>query len=97
MEYVEKYLRMKRDIVFKLSHDVLQFNYDHSKLILSSNGLLITHRDKSYNLTRWTLQDVMAFSLNPPSDATKDERKFNQKLVDKLKYFMKFEPPVSSL
>ncbi|KAH6908386.1 Pkinase-domain-containing protein [Coprinopsis sp. MPI-PUGE-AT-0042] len=87
MEWVQKYLRMKRVIVFKLSHDVLQFNfYDHSKLILSSNGLLITYIDKSYNLTRWTLQDVMAFSLNPPSDASEDEQKFNQKLVDKLKY-----------
>jgi hypothetical protein len=28
----------------------------------------------------------MAFALNPPSDATEEERKFNQKLVDKLKY-----------
>lgn len=28
----------------------------------------------------------MAFSLNPPSDATDDEKKFNNKLVDKLKY-----------
>ena len=64
-----------------------QFNfYDHSKLILSSNGLLITHIDKSYQLSRWHLQDVMSFSLNPPASASEEERKFNQKLVDKLKY-----------
>ncbi|KAH9009185.1 kinase-like domain-containing protein [Lactarius hengduanensis] len=62
---VPKYLRMKHVIVFKLSHDVLQvratnatiqFNfYDHSKIILSAQGLAIAHIDKNYVLTRWTL------------------------------------------
>ena len=28
----------------------------------------------------------MSFSLNPPATASEEERKFNQKLVDKLKY-----------
>ncbi|KAF8649339.1 hypothetical protein AX16_005874 [Volvariella volvacea WC 439] len=90
MEWVQKYLRMKHVIVFKLSHDVLQFNfYDHTKLILSSHGLLITYIDKSYKMTRWTLSQVMAFSLKPQSviDAMNpDEVKFLQKLTDKLKY-----------
>ncbi|KAN0135909.1 hypothetical protein V8E53_006361 [Lactarius tabidus] len=44
---------MKHVIVFKLSDDVLQFNfYDHSKIILSAQGLLIAHIDKNYVLTR---------------------------------------------
>ncbi|KAI0075547.1 Pkinase-domain-containing protein [Panus rudis PR-1116 ss-1] len=65
MDFVQKYLRMKHVIVFKMSHDVLQFNfYDHSKLILSSNGLVVTHIDKSYQLTRYTLSEIMAYSLN---------------------------------
>ena len=67
MDFVQKYLRMKHVIVFKLSHDVLQFNfYDHSKVILSSHGLVITHIDKNYKLTKWTLSEVMALSLRPP-------------------------------
>lgn len=90
MEWVQKYLRMKRVIVFKLSHDVLQFNfYDHSKLILSSHGLAITHIDKNYKMTRWTLSEVMAMSLKPASAllGVEPERlKFNQRLYDKLRY-----------
>ncbi|EIW78238.1 Pkinase-domain-containing protein [Coniophora puteana RWD-64-598 SS2] len=86
MDFVQKYLRMKHVIVFKLSHDVLQFNfYDHSKLILSSAGHCITHIDKNYQMTRWTLAQVMAASLAPPSEDA-DEAKFMQRLVDKLKY-----------
>lgn len=64
-----------------------KFNfYDHSKLILSSRGLLITHIDKNYNLTRHTLSDVMAQSLNPGASPDLEQVRFNQKLVDKLKY-----------
>ncbi|KXN83099.1 Cell cycle serine/threonine-protein kinase CDC5/MSD2 [Leucoagaricus sp. SymC.cos] len=61
--------------------------YDHSKLILSSHGLLVTHIDKNYNLTRHKLSDIMAQSLNPTSNNNDPEQvRFNQKLVDKLKY-----------
>ncbi|KAF9817703.1 hypothetical protein IEO21_03252 [Rhodonia placenta] len=86
MDFVQKYLRMKHVIVFKMSHDVLQFNfYDHTKVILSSQGLLITHIDKNYKLTRWTLAEVMALALRPPA-TDPDQAKFNQRLLDKLKY-----------
>lgn len=106
MDFVQKYLRMKHVIVFKMSHDVLQvcsqqvlvalsmslttcpqqFNfYDHSKIILSSHGLLVTHIDKNYKMTRWTLSEVMAQALQPPV-ADPDQARFNQKLVEKLKY-----------
>lgn len=63
-----------------------QFNfYDHSKVILSSHGLLVTHIDKNYKITRFTLSEIMAQALLPPvKDA--DQAKFNQRLVDKLKY-----------
>ncbi|KAI0039012.1 Pkinase-domain-containing protein [Auriscalpium vulgare] len=86
MDFVQKYLRMKHVIVFKMSHDVLQFNfYDHSKVILSSHGLVVTHIDKNYGITRWTLSQIMAQALLPPSTDS-DQVKFNQRLVDKLKY-----------
>jgi cell cycle serine/threonine-protein kinase CDC5/MSD2 len=63
-----------------------QFNfYDHSKLILSSQGLVVTHIDKQYRLTHWTLSDLMRRALlPPPSDP--EAAKFEQKLIDKLKY-----------
>lgn len=86
MDFVQKYLRMKHVIVFKMSHDVLQFNfYDHSKVILSSHGLLVTHIDKNYKIARFTLSEIMALSLQPPA-ADLEQAKFNQRLVDKLKY-----------
>ncbi|KAK1226206.1 Cell cycle serine/threonine-protein kinase cdc5/MSD2 [Marasmius sp. AFHP31] len=92
MCWVQKYLRMKHVIVFKMSHDALQFNfYDHSKIILSSHGLSIVHIDKNYKLTRWTLMDVMRIALqvaaSPDSHGLDPNAvKFNQRLVDKLKY-----------
>ncbi|KAJ3987839.1 kinase-like domain-containing protein [Lentinula detonsa] len=90
MVWVQNYLRMKQVIVFKLSHDVLQFNfYDHSKIILSSSGLVVTHIDKNSVLTRWLLSDIMRNALRAPSSSSavnQDTVKFNQKLVDKLKY-----------
>ncbi|KAG9309983.1 hypothetical protein JVU11DRAFT_10017 [Chiua virens] len=86
MGFVQKYLRMKHVIVFKMSHDVLQFNfYDHSKVILSSHGLLVTHIDKNSKLTRYTLSEVMTQALSPPS-ADPEQAKFHQRLLDKLKY-----------
>ncbi|KAL4072449.1 kinase-like domain-containing protein [Scleroderma yunnanense] len=86
MDFVQKYLRMKHVIVFKMSHDVLQFNfYDHSKVILSSHGLLVTYIDRNYKLTRYTLSEIMAQALQPPV-ADPEQAKFQQRLVDKLKY-----------
>ncbi|KAI0314348.1 Pkinase-domain-containing protein [Amylostereum chailletii] len=86
MDFVQKYLRMKNVIVFKLSHDVLQFNfYDHSKVILSSQGLVVTHIDKNYVVSRFTLSEIMAQSLLPPV-TDQDQAKLHQRLVDKLKY-----------
>ncbi|THH04397.1 hypothetical protein EW145_g5554 [Phellinidium pouzarii] len=85
MDFVQKYLRMKHVIVFKLSNDVLQFNFsDHTKVILSSHGLLVTHINKDYELTRWSLSEIMVHSLRPSDDPV--EMKFMQRLVDKVKY-----------
>ncbi|KAL1757547.1 hypothetical protein FB107DRAFT_209260 [Schizophyllum commune] len=83
MEWVRQYLRMKQVIVFKLSHDVIQFNfYDHSKLVLSSSGLLVTQIDKNYNMQKWTLRDIMAASLRPGAESDRT----TQRLIEKLRY-----------
>ncbi|KAK2462634.1 hypothetical protein APHAL10511_005367 [Amanita phalloides] len=92
MEWVVKYLRIQNIIVFRLSNDVLQFNFgDHTKVILSSRGLLVTHIDKNYQLTRWPLSEVIATSLRYAEPrgtvgVSAEQVKFNQRLVDKLKY-----------
>jgi len=78
---------MHLNFTFTPYHVFCQFNfYDHSKLILSSHGLLVTHIDKNYNLTRHKLSDVMAQSFNPSNSLDPEQVRFNQKLVDKLKY-----------
>lgn len=38
----------------------VQFNfYDHTKLILSEGGLVVSFIDKSYNLWCWSLEELM--------------------------------------
>ncbi|KAH9848815.1 Pkinase-domain-containing protein [Lenzites betulinus] len=87
LDFVQKYLRIeKKAIVFKLSHDVLQFNfYDHTKVVLSSKGLLLTHIDKDYELTRHPLSEIMAQALRPPP-TDPEQAKFQRQLLDKVVY-----------
>jgi hypothetical protein len=59
--------------------------YDHSKIVLSAQGLSIAHIDKNYVLTRWTLSQVMAHALFAPS-SDPEQAKLAQRLLDKLKY-----------
>ncbi|KAJ7774335.1 kinase-like domain-containing protein [Mycena maculata] len=87
MDWVVKYLRMKHVIVFLMSHGALQFNfYDHSKIILSSHGLLVTHIDKNYRMTKWTLRQIVKLTLNGHAGLDREEAKLVTKLMDKLKY-----------
>ncbi|GAA6047057.1 hypothetical protein JCM3770_004175 [Rhodotorula araucariae] len=56
MDFLVKYYRMKSAIVFKMSNDVLQFNfYDHHKLIISHAGRLLTFISPSFTLSTYTL------------------------------------------
>lgn len=81
MDFVQRYLRMKHVIVFKLSHDVLQFNfYDHTKLILSSRGLVVTYINKDSQLSTWSLDEL----LRP--DGLGHDRKVVDSIVKKVKY-----------
>jgi cell cycle serine/threonine-protein kinase CDC5/MSD2 len=80
MEWVQKYLRMKHVIVFKLSHDVLQVSrFGEPTLIVLISWCAVY-------LTRWTLSGIMARALNTAADSNPDENKFFQRLLDKLHY-----------
>ncbi len=45
---------------------------------------MVTHINKDYEMTQWTLSELMARSLYPDVDPV--VTKFNQRLVEKLKY-----------
>ncbi|GAA5917827.1 hypothetical protein JCM8208_000784, partial [Rhodotorula glutinis] len=65
MEFLVKYYRMKSAIVFKMSNDVLQFNfYDHHKLILSHSGRLLTFISPSFALTTYTLPALFRLAVS---------------------------------
>ncbi|TIC32170.1 Pkinase-domain-containing protein [Wallemia mellicola] len=81
MTFVQRYYRMKNVIVFKLSNDVVQFNfYDHTKMILSMGGCLISYIDKDYALSRWTLDEIFQ------QDGDKEDKKKMEGILVKLKY-----------
>ncbi|WVQ80413.1 hypothetical protein IAT38_002518 [Cryptococcus sp. DSM 104549] len=84
MVFVVKYLRMKHVILFRLSNDVLQFNfYDHTKLILSHNGLVVSVIDRHQVLRTWSLESL----LRPVSeDATPKEKKRIEGVLHKVQY-----------
>lgn len=46
----------------------------------------MTHIDKNYKLTRYTLSEVMAQAVQGPVAMDAEQAKFRQRLVDKLKY-----------
>jgi len=84
MDFVQKYLRMKHVIVFKMSHDVVQFNFmDHTKLIISHDGLLLTYLDKNYQCSQHSTVDLLDPSV-PENEHQLQRTK--DKLVSKIKY-----------
>jgi hypothetical protein len=59
----------------------LQFNfYDHSKLILSSRGLVVTYINKDSQLSTWSLDEL----LRP--EGLGHDRKVIDSIVKKVKY-----------
>lgn len=98
MVFISKYLRMKHVIVFRLSNDVIQvssnpqnivsesscqFNfYDHTKLILSQRGLVISMIDKKYVLRTWSLEAL----LQPTDGLDEREQRRVQAVLHKVQY-----------
>ncbi|OCF59904.1 PLK/PLK1 protein kinase [Kwoniella mangroviensis CBS 10435] len=84
MVFIVKYLRMKHVILFRLSNDVLQFNfYDHTKLILSQDGLVVSVIDRHSILRTWSLESL----LQPiGDDANPKDKKRIEGVVHKVQY-----------
>jgi len=86
LPFVHKYLRMTNVLLFKLSHDILQFNFfDHTKLIISCHGLHILYIDKHGDRHLLTLSSVVEDATSA-SSLSDDARKFNSKLVRKITF-----------
>ncbi|PKI84946.1 polo kinase [Malassezia vespertilionis] len=69
MSFVQKWYRCKQAIVFRLSNGTVQFNfYDHTKLFLSSDGLVVSAIDAVDRtdgvpvLRTWTLAEMVAIA-----------------------------------
>ncbi|KAG0667228.1 Cell cycle serine/threonine-protein kinase cdc5/MSD2 [Rhodotorula mucilaginosa] len=91
MDFLVKYYRMKQAIVFKMSNDVLQFNfYDHYKLIITSSGLVVTVIDRNFTQTTYTLPALFRLAAShghyAPRHAASDELKQIRILLDKVGY-----------
>ncbi|WVR03341.1 hypothetical protein IAU60_000332 [Kwoniella sp. DSM 27419] len=84
MVFIVKYLRMKHVILFRLSNDVLQFNfYDHTKLILSQDGMVVSVIDRHSVLRTWSLESL----LRPlDEDMPSKDRKRIEGVVHKVQY-----------
>jgi hypothetical protein len=53
----------------------MQFNYhDHSKLILSDDGLTITYIDDLYNIWTWHLASLISFETSS-EEGTRERRR----------------------
>ncbi|KAG5457240.1 MAG: hypothetical protein BJ554DRAFT_2798 [Olpidium bornovanus] len=60
LDFLTKYLRTKHAVVFRLSNRVVQLNFfDHTKLILSLDGRLVTYIDRNREMATWTLGQVL--------------------------------------
>ncbi|GLE06890.1 hypothetical protein PINS_up016559 [Pythium insidiosum] len=70
MVYVKKWLKTKHAVLFCLSNDSFQFNfYDSSRLVMSSDGRVVTYMDKDGKLGVYSTS--VAILTREPSDLTK--------------------------
>ncbi|KAJ9113209.1 hypothetical protein QFC22_006048 [Naganishia vaughanmartiniae] len=83
MVFLTRYWRMKHVIAFRLSNDTFQFNYqDHTKLLLSHDGTVVTYIDDKYKMWTWHLSQMM----KPELLAHGRERRRMDKAISKLEY-----------
>lgn len=65
MDFLVKYMRTKHAVMFLLTNRVVQINFfDHSKLILSQDGLVVTFINRQRELSTFALADVQSKSKN---------------------------------
>ncbi|KAJ3127555.1 Cell cycle serine/threonine-protein kinase cdc5/MSD2 [Physocladia obscura] len=59
--FLTKYLRAKNGVIFRLSNQVVQINFfDHTKLVLSQNGTIITYINKGREARTKRLETFLA-------------------------------------
>lgn len=60
MDFLVKYMRTKHAIMFRLTNRIVQINFfDHSKLILSKDGLVVTFIDRDRQIHTMALSAVV--------------------------------------
>jgi len=58
--YLKKWVRTKHAILFRLSNKTVQVVfYDHTEILLSSEGRVVTYVDKRHDRTSYHLEDIM--------------------------------------
>lgn len=95
MDFLVKYYRMVNAIVFKLSNDVLQFNfYDHSKVLLTEQGRVVSFIDEDFRLVTYGLAslvrlaraDASSSSSSSAQSADEKERTKAMTVLAKVEY-----------
>eukprot|EP00158_Paraphelidium_tribonemae_P004713 Partr_v1_DN26925_c0_g1_i2_m7078 putative Polo-like kinase len=60
LNFLVKFMRTKHAVMFRLTNNIVQINFfDHTKLILSADGLVLTFIDRERKLTTYSLYDVL--------------------------------------
>ncbi|KAI9139727.1 kinase-like domain-containing protein [Paraphysoderma sedebokerense] len=61
LDFLTKYVRTKHAVVFRLSNSIIQINFfDHTKLILSHEGKLVTYINRQRGMTHQYTWDVVS-------------------------------------
>ncbi|GAA5963700.1 hypothetical protein JCM3765_003550 [Sporobolomyces pararoseus] len=86
MDFLVKYYRMKNAIVFKMSNDILQFNfYDHTKLIITSQGQTLTFIDPSFTLTTYSISQLFHLAAQHGHYSSVDQ---GSEKLEKVRYLL---------
>ncbi|TPX54822.1 hypothetical protein PhCBS80983_g05725 [Powellomyces hirtus] len=68
LDFLTKYVRTKHGVIFRLSNRIVQLNlFDHSKIILSNEGLVVTFIDVN---RQFTTKSLAAFARSGDKDIT---------------------------
>ncbi|KAL7749927.1 Cell cycle serine/threonine-protein kinase cdc5/MSD2 [Sorochytrium milnesiophthora] len=93
LDFLTKYIRTKHAVVFRLSNHIIQVNFfDHTKLILSSEGRLVTFINKKRDILHESVVDVV---VNGAHDRI-SRLKYARDVVEQLFNKRQSRPPAQS-
>ncbi|KAJ3290605.1 Cell cycle serine/threonine-protein kinase cdc5/MSD2 [Borealophlyctis nickersoniae] len=82
LEFLTKYLRTKHGVIFRLSNHVVQLNlFDHTKLILSSDAMVVTYIDKNREFATRPLGAFASMGSKEVLDRLKYARDVLQQMI----------------